>query len=200
MTRAPWNVLIPLSAMCLFACTSKRASSSQGGDGDAGAAATATATEDATWSATIDGANVTGRGVDEIQQQNAAFVLPRAEGGNKHLVFSLYSTTSGEDTKANSELTVRTPPHTGTFVHAGSYESCSCDLILGKNAAEGRYARYLADTVTITVTAMSATRVSGTFSGNFKLSSDTPNAPQKRAVVTNGKFDIPMSTSNITPE
>ena len=57
-----------------------------------------------------------------------------------------------------------------------------------------------ADTVTIIITSMTATRIAGTFSGNFKLSVDTPRATQKRATVTNGKFDIPMSTSNVTPE
>jgi hypothetical protein len=42
--------------------------------------------------------------------------------------------------------------------------------------------------------------VTGTFSGKFTLSSDTPNGTKKEVTVTDGKFDIPFSTGNIKPE
>jgi len=156
---------------------------------------------DASWSATIDGEAVTGKGVDQaMQQQNAGFVLPRQGPGEKFGLFILYSKKDADDDKANISLTFRFPPHTGTYVHSGTYESCTCDLILNKNITTGDFSRFNADTVTITITSMTATRIAGTFSGNFKLSNDTPRAAQKRATVTNGKFDIPMSTSTITPE
>lgn len=202
MIKTPWKTLVSLVALSLFACTSKRSSASRGdgSDSPAAEAASSGASVDASWSATIDGASVTGRGVDELQQENSAYVLPRAGAGNKHLMFILYSTATAGDTKANNSLNVHVPPHAGTYVHAGTYESCTCSITLDKNISEGSLARYLADTVTITISSMSATRISGTFSGNFKLSVDTPRATQKRAVVTNGKFDIPMSTSSITPE
>ena len=135
-----------------------------------------------------------------LQQENAAFVLPRQGAGVKYGMFTLYSKKNAEDDKANISLTFRFPPHTGTYVHAGTYESCTCDLILNENIVTGSLARYNADTVTITITSMSATSVAGTFSGNFKLGVDTPRATRKRATVTNGKFDIPMSTSNVTPQ
>ena len=71
---------------------------------------------------------------------------------------------------------------------------------LAKNVKVGDLAQFNADTVTITITSMSATRIAGTFSGSFKLSNDTPQSAQKRATVTNGKFDLPMSASKLTPE
>jgi hypothetical protein len=202
MTNAFRSTVLSLAALAVFGCTAKKASSSQGETSDPSSAGSTSPQEmDASFSATIDGAAVTGKGVDQpLQQENAAYVLPRQGAGEKYGFIALYSTKDGQDTKANYSLVLRFPPHTGTYVHSGSFESCTCDITLNKNIATGDLARYMADTVTITVTSMSATRIAGTFSGNFKLSSDTPRATQKRATVTNGKFDVPMSTSNVTPQ
>lgn len=194
--------LLSLTALALFACAAKKDSSSEANSSDPSPAGSSSSQDmDASWSATIDGEAVTGKGVDQaMQQQNAGFVLPRQGAGEKFGLFILYSKKDADDDKANISLTFRFPPHTGTYVHSGTYESCTCDLILNKNITTGDFARFNADTVTITITSMTATRIAGTFSGNFKLSNDTPRAAQKRATVTNGKFDIPMSTSNLTPE
>lgn len=202
MTNTCKATVLSLTALALFACAAKKDSSSEAGSSDPSAAASTSSPDmDASWSATIDGAPVTGKGVDQpLQQQNAGFVLPRQGPGEKFGLFILYSTKDGDDDKANISLRFRFPPYTGTHVHSGTYESCTCDLTLNKNITTGDLARYNADTVTITITSMTATRIAGTFSGNFKLSVDTPRATQKRATVTNGKFDIPMSTSNVTPE
>ncbi|HEY7895731.1 MAG TPA: hypothetical protein VIC24_12610 [Gemmatimonadaceae bacterium] len=202
MTNAFRITVLSLTASAVLGCSAKKASGAQADASDPSqAASTSTQGADASWSATIDGEAVTGKGVDQaLQQQNAGYVLPRQGPGNKFGMFTLYSKKDAEDDKANISLTFRFPPHTGTYVHAGTYQSCTCDLILNKNITIGDLARYNADTVTITITSMSTTRIAGTFSGNFKLSDDTPRAAQKRATVTNGKFDIPMSTSNITPE
>lgn len=202
MTQSIRIGLFSVAALVLVGCSAKPASSAQADQGDGSATGSVSSQgADATFSATIDGVAVTGKGVQQpLQLQNAAFVLPRQGAGTKHVMFVLASTKDGNDTQADYSLTFRFPPHTGTFVHSGSYESCTCDIMLAEHIVSGNLAQYHADTVTITVTSMTATRIAGTFSGNFKLSNDTPNATQKRATVTNGKFDIPMSTGNVTPE
>jgi hypothetical protein len=209
MRKSTLIVLGSLFAAVIVSCTGKKsgeaAASAAADDAPAPSAdspSAASALGDASWSATIDGAPVTGAGVDELQQNNAAYVLPVSGDGPKHLVFHLFSTKNGADESANFGLRFTLPPKAGTFIKKGQTEhSCDCDLALNENIAKGgNFARYWADSVVITVTAMTATRVTGTFSGSFVVSSDTPRAPQKRATIANGKFDIPMATSKITPE
>jgi hypothetical protein len=51
------------------------------------------------------------------------------------------------------------------------------------------------DGLTVNITSRSATRLSGTFSGNYRLENvKTPNN-KVSLQVTDGKFDIPFSTS-----
>ena len=94
------------------------------------------------------------------------------------------------------------PPATGTHTQKGYTEhSCDCSVTLNQGIASGQQlARYNSDTMTITVTSMTPARVAGTFSGSFTLSGDTPRAPKKRVTIADGKFDLPMSTSKMTPE
>ena len=197
MTHAPFFVLASLLAL---SCSGK--------DGSAAPPSSALADApppsslgSATFSASIDGTMTTGSGVDELQQHNAAYVLPAAKTSPQHLVFYLFSSKNGADESANTSLRISTPPRTGTYTKRGSTEhSCDCDVTLNENITTGTLARYRADSVTIIVTAMTSTRVSGTFSGSFVLSSDTPRAPHKHARIVNGTFDIPIATSKVTPE
>jgi hypothetical protein len=203
-----------LLVFILFALAATSCSGKKSGDAAAGAVAgdssalaegsshAVAALGEAKWSATIDGALVTGTGVDELQQNNAAYVLPVSGAGPKHLVFHLFSTKNGTDESANFSLRFSLPPKAGTYTKHGQTEhSCDCDLTLNENIAKGgALAQYWADSVVITVTEMSPTRVKGTFAGSFVVSSDTPRAPNKRAKIAEGTFDIPMATSKMTPE
>ena len=209
MRNSSLLVLASLFAATVVSCTGKKS-----GEADASAAAedatranagspsAASTLGDAGWSATIDGAPVAGTGVDELQQNNAAYILPVSGAGAKHLIFHLFSTKNGADESANFGLRFSLPPTAGTYTKKGYTEhGCDCDLTLNENIAKGgELARYSADSVVITVTGMTATRLTGTFAGSFVLSGDTPRAPNKRAKTVGGKFDIPMATSKITPE
>lgn len=196
---------LSLAAFALGACSGGKADGSKASSAsDAAPAAdspSASQLGDATFSANIDGVAVTGSGVDEMQQRNAAYVLPVAGTGPKHLVFYLYSTKNAADESANFSFRFWIPPKTGTSTQRGYTEhSCDCSMTLNENITTGDLARYNSDTIVVNVTSMTATRVTGTFSGSFVLSGDTPRAPNKRAKVTDGKFDIPMATSKVTPE
>jgi hypothetical protein len=192
--------LASLVALAMSSCSGKKTAAADAASTTSDAPA-ASALGAATFSATIDGAAVTGSGIDELQQHNAAYVLPVAKTSPQHLVFYLFSTKNGADESANTSLRISTPPRAGTYTKRGASEdSCDCDITLNENITAGTLARYWADSVIITVTSMTPTRVSGTFSGSFVLSSDTPRAPNKHARIVDGKFDIPMATSRVTPE
>jgi len=200
MKRIPVLASASLAALAMVSCSGKKAATADTSTTTSDAPALSSL-GDATFSATIDGAAVTGSGIDGLQQRNAAYVLPVARTSPQHLVFYLYSTKNGADESANTSLRISTPPKVGTYAKHGATEhSCDCDVTLNENITAGTLARYWADSVTITVTSMTPTRVSGTFSGSFVLSSDTPRAPNKHAKIVDGKFDIPMATSNVTPE
>ena len=191
-------VSLSLSAM---ACSGKRESSSNPPISSTDASAPASASN-AHWSAMIDGMPVTGNGVDEMQQQNAAYNLPLDGSRPRHLTFYLFSTKNGADQSANYSMRYWLPPAPGSHAKHGSTDH-SCDSAIRVNvniAPGGVLGIYDADTATVTIASVTVTRVSGTFSGTFALGADTPRAPEKRVTITNGTFDIPMSTSKMTPE
>jgi hypothetical protein len=154
----------------------------------------------ASFSATLDGTPITGNGVDEMQQQNAAYIIPGPSGVGKSLLFYLWATKDGTDTKANYSMRFYLPAQTGDH-SAKRYDdhSCNCGITLNTDIATDSVTRYGGNAFTITITSMTATRVTGTFSGTFNLSPDTPNSPRTTATVTDGKFDIPMATSKLIP-
>ena len=170
MKESTLFVLGSLCAAVIVSCTGKK-----GGEAGAGAAAedapptsadspsAASALGDARWSATIDGAPVTGAGVDELQQNNAAYVLPVSGDGPTHSSSIRSRRRTGRTRVRTSGSRFSLPPKPGTFTKQGQTEhSCDCDLTLNENIAKGgTLARYWADSVVITVTAMTATRVTG---------------------------------------
>ncbi len=203
MTKSSLTSLLVLVAVAALSCKGKQAPAGETANagGPTGDASVAAANGDASWSATIDGVAVTGAGVDELQQQNSAYKLPLDGSSRQHLVFFIYSTRNGADQSANTSFRFWLPPAAGTYARTGTTESCDCSITLNTGIASGQeLARFNSDTVTIVVTSMTATRVVGTFAGEFTLSGDTPREPKKKTRVTNGKFDLPMSTSKMTPE
>jgi len=51
----------------------------------------------------------------------------------------------------------------------------------------------------VTITSISLSRVSGTFSGKLSVPHDTPNVPKTGIIGTNGKFDIALATLKAYP-
>ncbi len=65
-------------------------------------------------------------------------------------------------------------------------------LKLISNINKGHTAIYNSDSFTINITSLSASRVSGTFTGKFSLNGNINDTDKKEIEVTDGKFDIPM--------
>jgi hypothetical protein len=96
-----------------------------------------------------------------------------------------------------------TPDKEGAFaVENAKKEGYRCSVRLDFDLkSTDNFAIYSGDQVTVTIQQLSSSRISGTFSGDFKLSDLSRSKPYKAQVsVTDGKFDIPFSTGNLRPE
>lgn len=190
-----------LSTLIFVACGGpSRGAASTGDSSPATAGGNPASDLQADFSMTLDGVAISGAGVDDMQQQNAAYITPGSGDAGKTLYFYLWATKNGADTKANYSLRLYMPAAQG--VHAAKSftdHSCHCGITLNRDIATSSVTRYGGNAFTITITSMTATRVTGTFSGTFVLSPDTPNSPKTTATITDGKFDIPMGTSKILP-
>jgi hypothetical protein len=62
--------------------------------------------------------------------------------------------------------------------------------------ATADFANYIDDPVTVTINSINASEVSGTFSGKYSLQKGSGNTSSSQTIeVTDGKLDIPFSTS-----
>jgi hypothetical protein len=148
------------------------------------------------FSATLDGVKITGNGVDEFQLVNAAFIYPQADN-SKRLLFFLKSTKDGSDPKPDYSFRFSIPDKEGVFtknINDGQPYDITLDFLNGDRS------RYWSQAVTVNLTSITTSRIQGTFSGKFILSNDTPRGNKKEVTIADGKFDIPFSTSKITPE
>lgn len=136
---------------------------------------------DASFSCILDGRTISGKGTD--QNINAAF---RLTGDDKGKVFFRLSDMNNTGEKFNFEVPASTGSVTVSVSPTFSYSGYS----------DNDLASYLDNPLTITINSVSATRISGTFSGTYTLQEGTGNANSKQTIkVTDGKFDIPFSTS-----
>ena len=136
---------------------------------------------DASFSCILDGKEVSGKGTD--QNINAAFHL---KGDDKGQIFFRLSDINNIGDKLNFQVPAKTGPTTFNFTPTYGYGGYSTS----------DFANYIDDPITVTITSISSARVAGTFSGKYTLQKGTGNSNSKQTIeVTDGKFDIPFSTS-----
>ena len=192
-SRAIRGVMLS-SLLVMAACSGKtdspksEAAASGMGMGDSSGAADL---GKATFSALIDGEPVSGGAIDGMQQQNAAHTIPAGDNKPAYLIFYLFDSKVPDDPNFKHSFRLYVPKQLGS----ASDGHLTLNIILDAD----HVARYSTSTPSITISNLSATRVSGTFSGKMTVSPDTPNVPKQQVNVTEGKFDIPMATSNIIP-
>jgi hypothetical protein len=146
----------------------------------------------ATFSALIDGAQVSGGAIDGLQQNNAAYSIPDPKGGGPELLFWLFDTKRPDDQDFKYSMRIKLPDKIGTTNTA----YISANIVLSKD----HFARYSTSKGTVTITSLTSKRVAGTFSADKMLvSPDTPNVPHQQIAITDGKFDIPFATSKMYP-
>ncbi|HVZ96194.1 MAG TPA: hypothetical protein VG847_04920 [Chitinophagaceae bacterium] len=131
---------------------------------------------DASFSCMLDGKEISGKGTD--QNINAAF---RLTGDDKGQIFFRLSDMNN----IGDKFMFQVPDKTG---------STTLSNFSGYTTAD--FANYIDDPVIVNITSVSASRIAGIFSGKYTLQQGTDNGNSKRTIeVTNGKFDIPFSTS-----
>jgi hypothetical protein len=209
MTEMKYTTPITIAFLCLIAFSCNNSAATKAGDATQAAdpSAPVAASVDASVSFTLNGVALSGKGVDEMQFRNTAFLYPDEGKGEQVLMF-LYNTKDGADTKPDYYFRLRVPSKPGTYTVTAKDEfdpktmpSVTFDLM------KGDLSRYWVghmsdqgDVATVTITSNDGKRVTGTFSGTLSLSNDTPRGTIKKMVVTDGKFDVPFSTSKLRPE
>jgi hypothetical protein len=131
---------------------------------------------DASFSARIDGRVFSSTGTD--QNTNAAF---RLKGTEKHVFFKLANKDDPSE-----RLNFEVPAQQG---------STTIDPAIGYAGYIKGFVTYLDDAVIVKITSITATWVSGTFSGRYKAQKGSPANTPPIIQITEGKFDIPFSTS-----
>lgn len=141
----------------------------------------------------VDGVAVSGSTIDAMQLQNTAFIYP-GDADGKRLLFMLVSSDHSVNVKKGYFFKMRCPDLEGRYVKAGMDDrktKCHITLSIGG----GDLPDFLEDSVIFTITSITSSRLTGSFSGRLTDASLT-----KHVMVTNGKFDIPFSTGNLRPE
>lgn len=169
--------LLLLPALSIISCTNNSQENKSKDD----MVANSTSTDDASFSCMLDGKEFSGKGTD--QNINAAFHLT---GENKGQIMIRLSPLDNPGEKLMFQVAAKEGPTTFNVTPTFSYWG-----YISKG-----YINYLDNPLTITITSLTATRVSGTFSGTYTLSEGSANSNAKQTIeVTDGKFDIPFSTS-----
>lgn len=152
---------------------------------------------DGNFSAVFDGQSISGTGTDEpMQLTNSAFVYPDGDSKKKLLIDVCDWTKPGE--KFTHFFRLWLPDETGAWTITHASPDHNKYMILA-DVETDEHGHYTSDSVTMTITSITSTRVTGKFSGHFKLSNDTPASTKKTVDVTDGQFDVPLATSKVRP-
>jgi len=175
--------LIPLSL--LYACNGNTNSNALKDNTSSSTSSTenssANSNGNASFSCMLDGKEFSGSGTD--QNINAAFHL---KGDDKGQIFFRFSDLNNPEEKLNFQVPEKEGSTTFNVTSTYSY--------IGY-ITKG-YINYLDNPLTVTITSLTATGVSGTFSGTYTLSKGSADSNAKQTIeVTDGKFNIPFSTS-----
>lgn len=197
------TALFILTTSLLFSCSGNNTNNNSAGDAEAMQSTPANSPAgNASWSCVIDGEPASGNIADKDEQYNAAYTTDVDKG--KALLFKLTNMKT-DDPLASFTWSLRfsIPDKSGNMVfgHDEDAWGIQVNFIPEKvgDALPIATTQYNSDSITVNITNLSSTRVTGTFSGKFMLSPDTPKGGKDFINITDGKFDIPMSTTHNMP-
>ncbi|MEO7049448.1 MAG: hypothetical protein ABI091_29355 [Ferruginibacter sp.] len=144
---------------------------------------------DAVFSYNLDGQKVSG---GEADLTNNVFFMSKNSKQDKLSFFLGDAYQEGRETFAHS-LRFTIPAKTGNTALTPDEDGYSVQLFLG-NSTDDKYVVYANEDFSITLNNISASRVSGTFSGKLKIL-ETTGTGKSELTVTDGSFDIPVSTA-----
>jgi len=139
---------------------------------------------DAVYSYTLQGTKVSGGVVDAVKINNIARV-----GGGAGAKKVQWFLSDGLDEEAGTyahSLRFALPDKAGSYPLDAEHDNGHVELFIAAKGSDN-YTVYSNDAFTVTISAISATRVSGTFSGKLKAVTGSGEM-----TITDGKFDIPV--------
>jgi len=180
-------IIIPLSLL-LFACNSNKTNTNIGKEitADNTSPTTSASTGNAVFSYNLEGTKISGGDVDALLVSNVA-VVTQSDHGNT-LSFFLNDAYKDNTETVSHSLRFAIPGKTGTATLTADEDNFNVELFLA-SGEEDKYIMYANESFSVTVTNISATRVSGTFSGKMKL---FQGAGKAELTITDGKFEIPV--------
>ena len=183
-------IITPLSIV-LFACNSNKNNTNVGKEPTAGniPATTSSSPGDVVFSYNLDGTEISGGEIDALLMSNVA-VITQSDHVNKLSFFLNDAYKDDGETFAHS-LRFAIPGKTGITVLTADEDNFSVQFFLASGEV-GKYVIYANEGFSVTVTSLSATRVSGIFSGKVKLVKGQTTTSKDEFTITDGKFDIPV--------
>jgi hypothetical protein len=153
-----------------------------------GGSGSATSGTDAVFSYTLQGKKISGGTTDVIQVSNIAYI--QKSGQITNIQFFLNDIYDDNTSTFAHSLRFTVPAKTGTTQLAPGQDNGHVELFVSKGS-DGAYIVYGNEAFTINVSAITSTRVSGTFSGKVKSASETGD----EFAITDGKFEVPLGTT-----
>jgi hypothetical protein len=150
-----------------------------------GGSGSATTGTDAVFSYTLQGKKISGGPVDVILVSNIAYI--QKSGQTTNLQFFLNDGLEKNSSNFAHSLRFTVPAKTGTIQLTADQDNGHVELFVS-TGSESNYTIYGNESFTVTVSDISPTRVSGTFSGKMKPAS----TPGDELTIADGKFDIPV--------
>ena len=186
-----FRIIMPI--FFLIACSGNNSAITTKSSDASNSSGTNSSANEAHFSCVVDGQPVSGGIIDDGMQQtngyqsNIAYIGDVDEG--KELLFYLSDPKSANSQGVHS-LRFSVPDKTGSSSFGPDEDGWGIEVDIHIN--KGHTAIYNSDSFTINITSLSATRVSGTFSGKFSLNGNITDTDKKEIEVTDGKFDIPI--------
>jgi hypothetical protein len=179
--RRPLFFACLLAVFCVVSCTNNAQESKTKNSALVVSSNDIVSEDDAGFSCKLDGKEFSGKGTD--QNINAAFHLT---GENKGQIMIRLSPLDKPEEKLIFQVTGKEGSTTFNVTPTYRYTGYT---------TKG-YINYLDNPITVTIALLTATKVSGTFSGTYTLSKASSDSNAKQTIeVTDGKFDIPFSNS-----
>ena len=185
--------LIIFSTFCILAfcssCNSNNANAAENKDKVSEETASPSSSPgNAVFSYNLNGTRISGGKVDDTQTNNTIWIT-KNETGDKLSFFLGDKLQDNTSTYAHS-LRFAVPGKTGTVTLIANDDNKSVEMFVG-DGKDDKYQVYLNEDFTVIINSISATRVSGTFSGKLKVP-DGQTSANPEISITDGKFDLPV--------
>jgi hypothetical protein len=177
--------MAPLIAFALLSSCGNRNAGAAAETAAISGSSSATSGADGVFSYLLQSSAISGGPVDLTQTSNIAYI--QKSGQTTNMQFFLNDAYDDKSSTFAHSLRFAIPAKTGTTTLDAGQDNGHVELFVSKGS-DGAYSIYGNEAFTVTVSNISSTRVSGTFSGKVKSIS----TPADELTIAEGKFDLPL--------